>query len=535
MEEALLSTSRPPPRPVLPHFIAMSLLYSANHGCLVSCLSFATYLSGQQAAYPLAVLHMIYALSSLSGLTTSIVKRWGAKMSLMWGMMAYVLYIGLFWWSFFTTTSSSSSSSSQSDVALSWGMLGAVLGGLGGSLCWCGQGTYFAQCAELYGKSNTAPADSNTEAAASLLAGIFAFIYLLEEVVCKLLSSFVLMYNAKDGDKDCWNWVLGLYVLVALLSTCGMAWVRDFTPLEQQTQTNVDNTTTDVQQQQARQQQPSVLCCWHEDSKAAAAWRLLRYDTKMKYLVGLNAVFGFAGPFVNSHVNGRVVRHVLHNESAVGILSALSSAVAAACSLLFGYFTATHKRSSGRVVLTIGSLAFSLVALPFLLLTSTRQFQPHGHQHSWWNWLALVPVYCFQGIGRSTFEGQLRASFANMFPHEKEGAFANIVLQNGIFTAMGFALTVAVPCWSSSGPFCVGGRHNMMVIELLILVSAIAAIAGYAKAESIHRRELSDHGGEDDASTYLTVAENENDTMTCEDISCLGNSEATTDDDRILR
>jgi hypothetical protein len=40
----------------------------------------------------------------------------------------------------------------------------------------------------------------------------------------------------------------------------------------------------------------------------------------------------------------------------------------------------------------------------------------------------LVAIYSLHGMGRATFEGTLKATFADYFPQEKECAFANIIL-----------------------------------------------------------------------------------------------------------
>jgi hypothetical protein len=70
--------------------------------------------------------------------------------------------------------------------------------------------------------------------------------------------------------------------------------------------------------------------------KVSCAWQLLRVNPKMKYMVGFNAVFGFAYPFVNAYVNGEVVGRVQPSQDPhqghVGLFSALSATMAAICS-----------------------------------------------------------------------------------------------------------------------------------------------------------------------------------------------------------
>jgi MFS family permease len=199
-------------------------------------------------------------------------------------------------------------------------------------------------------------------------------------------------------------------------------------------------------------------------------------------MVGLNAVFGFACPFVNAYVNGEVVARVLikdTNQRFVGLFSALSSAVAALCSLVTGGKSMAKYKG---IVLIMGSVSFSMVALPFILSSHFSQ----------WTWSMLAAVYCFQGIGRATFEGTLRSVFADYFPHEREGSYANIILQNGAFTSLGFLLSFYVPCWPQSShciEFKDGSLHNMSILEGGIIVVAVVSILGFLQARRIHKIE----------------------------------------------
>jgi hypothetical protein len=103
------------------------------------------------------------------------------------------------------------------------------------------------------------------------------------------------------------------------------------------------------------------------------------------------------------------------------------------------------------------------------------------------------------GIGRATFEGTLKSTFADYFAYEKEGAFANIILQNGLSSALGFVLTFTLHCSSRKqemwGPYCVmnkdGSVHDVLTFELLIVVTAVLAIFGYHRASMIRSNEVS--------------------------------------------
>ena len=67
---------------VLGNFIIMSILFSANHGAMVSCLAFATLQLGSTGAWELSLFHMIYAASSMLG-ATYVVKQLGSRTSML--------------------------------------------------------------------------------------------------------------------------------------------------------------------------------------------------------------------------------------------------------------------------------------------------------------------------------------------------------------------------------------------------------------------------------------------------------------------
>lgn len=418
------------------NFVMMSILFSANHGAMVSCLAFATLQLGSTGAWELSLFHCIYATSALLG-ATYVCKQLGSRNSMLLGMALYASYVTLFWIAV----------KFETRVTL-FAVMGALFGGMGGGFVWTAQGSYFSRAAEEYA---LCCGNQPVQEVTSYLAGIFAFIYLTEEVVCKILSWLLLQETAAT-----WSTVLMVYSLIATLSTVMMVSVYDYpiSPSEMRTST-----------------------CY----KVTCAWQLLSGNPKMKYMVGFNAVFGFACPFVNAYVNGEVVGRVQPSQAPhqghVGLFSALSATIAAICSVIFGRCR-SQKYKGG--VLILGSVAFFLVALPFIVQPDLTQ----------WTWVMLIWVYCLQGVGRSTFEGALRAVFTDYFPEEKEGSYANIILQNGAFTSLGFLLSFFVPCWNESSVYCVqfneGGSHNMLVLELAIIATAVLSILGFLRAQSLH-------------------------------------------------
>ena len=255
--------------------------------------------------------------------------------------------------------------------------------------------------------------------------------------------------------------------------------------------------------------------------KAFAAIDLLLYDPKMKCLSFLNITFGLCTAFCTSVVNGQVIRVALNDDNStyVGVFTAITSLVAAVLSWVFGVFDwLSHSSSSTMLgvpatsptpttaksvmhfiiplvtkcsVLTLGVISYLLIALLFLLFPS----------FSSWNVPSLLVIYILLGIGRSSYEGALRAIYADFFPAEKEGAFANIILFNGLASVVGYCSNVVSSQCSLSGSgqnddgnlHCVqfndGSVHNVLIMELTIIVSAALAIGGLWKAEALYLQE----------------------------------------------
>lgn len=138
---------------------------------------------------------------------------------------------------------------------------------------------------------------------------------------------------------------------------------------------------------------------------------------------------------MNSYVNGHIVPIALDDPDSkyVGVLSSWVSATAAGMSLVFGRISPFTGKGP---ILILGAGCFLGVVFPFIV-------QPNAEMYGW---TLLIVVYTLHGVGRATFEGTLKATFADYFAYEKEGAFANIILQNGLSGAIGYICTYSFVC-----------------------------------------------------------------------------------------
>lgn len=369
------------------NFAFFSFVFAANPSSALACLSLATARLGSVGAWSSGMLYLTYTLSSIMG-ATYVVKQLGGRNAMILGMSFYVVYVCCFWIAV-----------TQPAMKAMAAIGGAFVGGIGSGIIWTAQGSYFTQAAEehaLYLGCEWADCTSS-------FSGIFAFAYLLEETILHLSSYIMIQYFLME-----WSTIFAIYAGIAFVSTVGMIWVKNY-PVSGQLS-----------------QDEELQTPWH---KTTAAFYLLLKDSKMKYMMGINAVFGFSGAFLNSFVSGQVIRIVLHDveSKTEGIFVSWGASIAALASLIFGKLT--HDFGKGHVIL-FGNVMFLGVVLPFV-------FKPNLES---WTWPLLAFVYASQGIGRATFESTTKAVFADFFPYEKEGAFANIILQNGLFGSIGYIL-----------------------------------------------------------------------------------------------
>lgn len=438
-ETGIISPNSPhKPRTIIMNFILLAVLFSANHGAVVSCLSLASGRLGDLGNYQSSVLYLAYTCSALFG-STFVVKNIGAKKSISIGMWLYCSYVGCF---VIATMFPSVKTFSV--------ILGATIGGISGGFLWTAQGSYLARASNEYAMSK----GRSIEDATALFSGIFAGIYLGEEVILKIFSS-VMILNFQ------WSWlgVFSGYTVISLLSSLLMIFITDFTEAEEEEREN------DL----------------HSNFyKATVTFRLLAKDPKMKYMIPLSASFALSSVFLNTFVNSEVVRIVLKdsNSKYIGLLSSITSAVGGTMSVVFGYMAPMVGNDS---ILVMGCISFFAVSFCFFAYPSL----------STWTISWVVLVYVIQGVGRATFEGSMKAEFAIVFP-DKEAAFGNIVFQNGIMTTFGFLLMSIIHC-DNQQPYCVefndGVKHYMLAFEVMVMISSIGAILCYRIVQRLYEKE----------------------------------------------
>jgi len=190
---------------------------------------------------------------------------------------------------------------------------------------------------------------------------------------------------------------------------------------------------------------------------ATAAWRLFRGNALCRLLVLTNLAFGLSAAYLNGWFLSAVVAKSL-GVRAVGAVSAIVVASAAVLALPLGRLG----RSLGtqRPVVALGAACFGLFGAATLLFSRATLGC----------WGAAVAVAVVFGFGRATWEGNFKSSVADDLRDDATAAFANVTVQSGLASTLGFLLN------RSESP---------RVVAMIVITCAGAAAASQVVAAKV--------------------------------------------------
>ena len=411
------------------NFAQFSIAASLVPASALACLSLATARLGASiGASQTGILYLCYTVTALSGVSPMLIQQFSSRKALLIGMVMYGAYVLCFVVAALQETTTGSKISA-------W--LGAAVGGIGAGIFWTAQGVYFSQAVSEYLSLFPDAGDAH-----SRWAGQFAFTFLICETVLDLLAT-ILVQNMGVS----WVILFLSYAFVVVAATLTMLHAKEY--------------SSDIDSRDGNR---------HFCFKGSISLQLCVNDRRMKYFLFFNVAFGFCGAFLNSFVNGQVVIAALGSDAFVGILVAIHGGTAAIFSLLFGHVLAP--RIGKLSVLIVGAIGFACVAIPFII-------QP---KLDWWSWGTLILVYCSGGIGRASYEGNLKAIFADYFVDDKEAAFANIILQHGLSSTVAYFWSPHLTCSSTNSAYCIayrdGSMHSLLQSVTVVVATSCAAILG---------------------------------------------------------
>jgi len=401
-------------------FTIVATLFALNHGTVTTPLVYATSTLRDTAAYNGNALLYVATLVSSLFCGPGVVGKLGAKRALMLSMVLYTLYVLLFALAANVCTGPLQNEAlACDDEALQAALFifGSMLGGLGAGIMWTTQGVFFADYAQAIAQDTGAEVSAKT----GELGGWFGVVYLGFEVLSKLAATLC----EKGFGLQPRMFFFG-FAVVAAATVVGLFL------------TNMRSATG------------SGGAC---TAKLLQAVQLFP-DPKIWLLSFTNLTFGFAAAFLNGYVNQNYTKVQL-STGLIGFLAAITATVAATGSHLFS--RVSQKTGKGPVVL-LGSLCFLLI--PFCVLTFDVSDWGYG----------LVIFYVLQGLGRAVYESTNKAVFADFFPQNAPGAFANCIMQSSLSMALCFFFT---QFW---GPY---------VIATLIVVFGVLTFPGYLASQKL--------------------------------------------------
>lgn len=479
--DLLSADDETPPLPCMTslyfNFVFMALCFSMNHGCIVGCLSLATAFLGKGLGnIQASILYGAYTLTALL-VAAAFVKATGAKQSLLYSTSAFCCYpAGFFVGALFPgekdpITGDTLPSAIETLVVC----VGALIGGVAAGVLFTAYGAYFATTCRIYVNTPQQRAKGTTsEQATSMFSGIFAAIYLLCEVIFKVLAT-ILPRNFSAGRSV----VLFTYSLIAVVASICMTAIS---PLEAEAD---EAEPADVLKTEQARNNETGGDGTSTTNKLCAAISLFATDKKMPLMVGINLAFGFASSYLTSYLNGTVVRNTKGWEM-IGYYSAITPIVAGLLGVPLGWVGKTVGQTP---VMLLGSVAFILMLLP--AVGPTKLDLEVISQTP-----ILVSVYMLEGTARCVFEGANRAVFADFFFEHKEAAFANIVWQSGGASTFGFLFLSRIRASRSSvsGSGSASGAASAEssdgseeLTAWLGMIFAVLSIPGYLLANKVRR------------------------------------------------
>eukprot|EP01059_Diplonema_ambulator_P026163 TRINITY_DN4336_c0_g1_i1.p1 TRINITY_DN4336_c0_g1~~TRINITY_DN4336_c0_g1_i1.p1 ORF type:complete len:429 (+),score=67.95 TRINITY_DN4336_c0_g1_i1:352-1638(+) len=266
----------------------------------------------------------------------------------------------------------------------------AAISGFLGSVLWTAQGAYYTVNALEYAKAG----GDTKKGSIGVMSSIFAGIFPLAMVVCKLLSSFVL--QSSIGNPRLFVYLF--YTMITVGAVCGMLFVKDLkTPDEFEKCGVADNVKETV--------------------KALG-------DVKMLLMVPTNVAFGLATSYFPVVVSSTVGD--LHGAHMVGYLYAWAGAVSFVLAFLFTRVSNSLEHGRG-VVMCVGGFCYTVVfASQWLVRSTTRP--------------SLFLLFAFYGAANTVWQGTCMAVFSDYWHAHPLPAFANLKLHSGLASALGFAL-----------------------------------------------------------------------------------------------
>ena len=200
------------------NFYVMCIAFSANHGCVVACLAYAStelgdlmggygggnilFITMSTSRSPICSTGALYVCYSIASFLFSkpVISMVGPRNGLIVGVGGYCVYVAGFLVAVVLP-------------AVRWPafLIAASIGGMAGGFLWTAQGRYFSRNALLYSTATDTPLQEVN----SNFAGIFATCYLGLECITKVLATLIFLSMPSKAPAV----IFTIYTAIAFLAT----------------------------------------------------------------------------------------------------------------------------------------------------------------------------------------------------------------------------------------------------------------------------------------------------------------------------
>lgn len=339
------------------NFLIMCVAFSLNHGCVVSCLAYASSELGDQlGAYGSGTLYVAYSFSAFV-FAKPIVEMVGPKFGLIYGVLGFCAYVMGFLLSVVIPS-----------AAWPVFMIASIVGGLSGGLLWTAQGKYFSVNALLYAEAlDIAAEDVNTQ-----FAGVFAATYLGLEMLTNIIATGVYFGLPTHANAV----VFSLYAMIALLSCIFMGGIS-----------NLDEYGS-----------------WEFDYKdtvhnMGATFTLLKEDVRLMLMVPTQVSFGLITSFVPYYIYGTVISDSDNlGDEYVGILAAVAVFAGAVSAIPAAHLAHRNGKHS---MMILGGLCFAVLGAVLYFVKNRAMSR----------WRIIIPYLIIYGVGRGIWVSAMCADY----------------------------------------------------------------------------------------------------------------------------
>lgn len=408
----MLRESLPQSKDLYRNFIVFSCLFAVAHSTVNVVLAFAAAELGITAAsYGGFSLYAGFTLSSFI-FAKPVVKLLGVKFTLIAGMVCFMAFVALFCLSLLSIK-----------LSIVLYVLGSCICGIGEGLYWTGQGIYFSMNSIEYAKSS----NGDIEKTMTKFASTFAVLYLTIEACSKWLSSLafsIAFADHKDGSNT-WKVSLFAFYTIAVIASALLFYLYAISFKDKlESRVSIDNASVHGVSPDSpssatggnsrsyqynavnndRQSALSINEIWQDCSSVASA---LYSKRLLQYVVPFQLAFGVNGVFMDSYINGVIVKQYL-GEQYIGVLSGILSISSVLIAFPYSYVSLNVPDGSYYVMM-FACCCFMCTALPLLLFSDATIGQ-------WW---FIVWVFILHGCARGAWENTNKAVIGEYFAVQK--------------------------------------------------------------------------------------------------------------------